>query len=132
MVKVIFLQCRRPKFYHGLGRSPGGEHSNPLQLGISLVVQCLRTHLWASLMGQTVKSLPAVEEIWVPSLDWEAPLEEETSTHSGILAWKIPLIFLEPGWVTVHGVAESGTTVLGLRLSWLGPISSAWLAPLHP
>ena len=108
MVKVIFLKCRRPEFYHGLGRSPGGEHGNPLQLGISPVVQWLRTHLWASLMGQTVKSLPAMEETWVPSLDWEAPLDsEETSTHSGILAWKIPWIFLEPGWVTVHGVAKS-------------------------
>ena len=24
------------------------------------------------------------------SLDWEDPLEEETVTHSGILAWRIP------------------------------------------
>jgi len=26
----------------------------------------------------------------VQSLGWEDPLEEETATHSSILAWKIP------------------------------------------
>ena len=30
------------------------------------------------------------------------------------------------------GRRESGTTVLCLRLLCLGPVSSAWLAPLHP
>ena len=28
--------------------------------------------------------------MWVRSLDWEDPLEEEMATHSNILAWKIP------------------------------------------
>ena len=27
--------------------------------------------------------------MWVPSLGWEDPLEEEMATHSSILAWKI-------------------------------------------
>ena len=26
---------------------------------------------------------------WVPSLDWEDPLEKEMATHSSILAWRI-------------------------------------------
>ena len=26
---------------------------------------------------------------WVPSLDWEDPLEKEMATHSSILAWEI-------------------------------------------
>ena len=30
--------------------------------------------------------------MWVLSLGHEDPLEEEVATHSGILAWKIPLI----------------------------------------
>ena len=30
------------------------------------------------------------QEMRVWSLDWEDPLEKETATHSGILAWKIP------------------------------------------
>ena len=43
-----------------------------------------------------VKSLPAVREAWVQSLDQEDPLEKETATHSSILVWKIPWIE-EPG-----------------------------------
>ena len=31
-----------------------------------------------------------MEEMQVRSLGWEGPLEEETATHSRILAWKIP------------------------------------------
>ena len=37
-----------------------------------------------------VKHLPAVQETWVQSLGWEAPLEKEMATHYSILAWKIP------------------------------------------
>ena len=36
-----------------------------------------------------VKNLPAVQEARVPSLSQEDPLEEETATHSSILAWEI-------------------------------------------
>ena len=28
--------------------------------------------------------------MWLPSLGWEDPLEQEKATHSSILAWKIP------------------------------------------
>ena len=41
-------------------------------------------------MAQTVKRLPAMWETWVRSLGWEDPLEKEMTTHSSILAWKIP------------------------------------------
>ena len=34
--------------------------------------------------------------MWVRSLGWEDPLEEEMATHSGILAWRIPWT-KEPG-----------------------------------
>ena len=37
-----------------------------------------------------VKNLPAVQEIWVPSLGREDPLEKEMATHSSIFAWIIP------------------------------------------
>ena len=50
------------------------------------------TLLWqqrASLVAQSVKDLPAVQETQVRSLGWEDPLEEEMATHSNILAWKI-------------------------------------------
>ena len=41
-------------------------------------------------MAQVVKSLPAMQEAWVQSLDQEDPLEKEMATHSSILAWEIP------------------------------------------
>ena len=52
----------------------------------------------ASLVAQTVENWPATWESWVQSLGWEAPLEEEMTTHSSILAWRIPCIE-EPGGV---------------------------------
>ena len=44
----------------------------------------------ASLAAQPVRNLPAMREIWVPSLGWEDPLEKGKATHSSILAWRIP------------------------------------------
>ena len=34
--------------------------------------------------------MPAIQEIWVLSLDWEDPLEKGLATHSNILAWETP------------------------------------------
>ena len=45
---------------------------------------------WASLVVQMIKNPPAMRETWVPSLDWEDPLEEGMGTHSRILSWRIP------------------------------------------
>ena len=41
-------------------------------------------------MVQTIKNLPAVQEIRVQSLGWKDPLQKGTATHSSILAWRIP------------------------------------------
>ena len=43
-----------------------------------------------SLVAQTVKNLPAVQETRAQSLDQEGPLEKEMTTHSSILAGRIP------------------------------------------
>ena len=48
--------------------------------------------LLASLVAQMVKRLPAMWETWVLSLGQEDPLEKKMTTHSSVLAWKIPLI----------------------------------------
>ena len=47
-------------------------------------------------MAQMVKSLPAMWETWVQSLDREDPLEKEMATHPSTLSWKIPWM-KEPG-----------------------------------
>ena len=44
----------------------------------------------ASLVAQTVKKLPAMQETWVQPLGWEVPLEKGKASHSSILAWRIP------------------------------------------
>ena len=50
----------------------------------------------ASLVAQTVKRLPAMQETQVRSLGQEDPLEKEMAYHSSTLAWKIPWME-EPG-----------------------------------
>ena len=61
----------------------------------------------ASLVAQTIKRLPAMQENWVRSLGWEDPLEEGMATHSNILAWRIPMG--RGAWATVHHVAQTQT-----------------------
>ena len=56
----------------------------------------------ASLVAQLVKDSSAMRETWVRSLGWEDPLDTGMTTHSSILAWRIP-------W-TVWGHRESDTT----------------------
>ena len=62
----------------------------------------------ASIMVQTMKNPPAMQETQVTSLGREDPLEEGTATHSSIPAWRTPGTE-EPGRATVHGVAKSRT-----------------------
>jgi len=51
-----------------------------------------RRHLLCrtSLVAQTVKCLPTMQETWIRSLGQEDPLEKEMASHSSTLAWKIP------------------------------------------
>ena len=46
--------------------------------------------MMTSLVAQTVKSLPTMQETQFQSLGGEDALEKEIATHSSILAWKIP------------------------------------------
>ena len=45
--------------------------------------------------------------MWVGSLGWEDPLEEEMATHSSILAWEIPWTE-EPGGLQSIGSQRVG------------------------
>ena len=66
------------------------------------------TYIWTSLVPQMVKSPPAMRETWIQSLGWEDPLEEGMTTHSRILAWRIPTD--RGAWQTiVHRVTKSQT-----------------------
>ena len=78
------------------------------------------TIIWASLVAQMVKNLPAMWETWVQSLGWEDPVEEGMSTNSSVLAWRI---LMDKGtWqATVHGVAKSqdSTKPLSIRNNYI-------------
>ena len=66
-------------------------------------------YLWASLVAQRLKCLPAVWETWVQSLGREDPLEKEMAIHSSILVWRIPWTE-EFGGLQSTGRKESDTT----------------------
>ena len=49
----------------------------------------LSLHFGASLLAQTIKNLPAMQDTQIQSLGQEDPLEKGIATHSSILAWEI-------------------------------------------
>ena len=67
-----------PGLIPGLRRPHGERNGYPLQ------------YSWASLVAQTVKNLPAMQETWVRSLGWEEPLEEGTATTPVLLPGESP------------------------------------------
>ena len=60
-------------------------------------------------MAQMVKNLPAMQETQVRSEGREDPLEESMSTHSNILAWRIPRTE-EPGGLHSMELQRVNTT----------------------
>ena len=63
--------------------------------------------VWASLVVQLVKNLPAMQETRVQSLSLEDTLEKGMAIHSRILAWKIPWTE-EPGRLPSMGLKRVG------------------------
>ena len=60
-----------------------------------------------SLVAQTVKNPPAIQETWGQSWGWEDPLEKRMATRSNILAWRIPWTE-EPGGLQSMGSQRVG------------------------
>ena len=75
--------------------------------GIEVRNVSAQSALPASLVVQTVKNLPAMQETQVPSLGREDPLEKGMATHSSILAWRIPWTE-EPGGLESMGCQRVG------------------------
>ena len=61
----------------------------------------------ASLVAQTVKRLPAMQETQIRFLGQEVPLEKEMAIHSSTLAWKIPWME-EPDTLQSMGLQRVG------------------------
>ena len=69
----------------------------------------------ASLVAQTVKNPPTMQETQVRSLGWADPQEKGVATHSSIHAWRIPWS-KEPG---------------GLQSVWSQRVGYDWLTHTH-
>ena len=74
---------------------------------VGLQPQHTLVYIWVSLVAQTVKNLPAIQETQVRSLGWEDPLEMGTATHSSILARRSPWTE-EPGGLQSLGSQRVG------------------------
>ena len=61
----------------------------------------------ASLVAQTVKRLPVMQETQVRSLGGEDPLEKEMTIHSSVPVWRIPRLE-EPGRLQSTGSQRVG------------------------
>ena len=70
----------------------------------------VRGGFWgSSLVAQSVKNPPAMQEIPIQSLGQEDPLEKEMATHCNILAWETPWTRSLAGY-SPWGHKESDTT----------------------
>ena len=78
-VKKLKGKYRGPHPHQGTGVERQGQQLRASSKFPGMVPQ-------ASLVAQTVKNLPAVQETWVQSSGWEDPLEKEMATQSSILA----------------------------------------------
>ena len=64
--------------------------TSEIYLLFSVIFFLNQCFFWASLVAQTVKNPPAIQETRVQSLGSEDPLEKGMATHSSILVWRIP------------------------------------------
>ena len=77
-----------------------------LQVILTDIIQMYNV-LSCPLKDLNIKSMPAMQETWVPSLGWENPLEKSMATHSNILAWRISWAE-EPGGLQSMGLQRVG------------------------
>ena len=81
---VAQLVKNPPAMQEDLGLIPGSGRSSGEGIGYPL------QYSWDSLVAQLVKNLPAMQDTQIRLLGQEDPLEEGMTTHSSILAGKIP------------------------------------------
>ena len=74
-----------PGHRKGLGKKPGFTHLIKCVLSTYII-------LWASLVAQTGKNLPAIRDTGVQSLSWEDALEKEMAAAAAKLLQSCPTL----------------------------------------
>ena len=72
---------------------------------------------WASLVAQTVKNLPAMQETQVQSLGREDSLAKGMATHPSILVWRIPWAE-EPGGQQSMRLQRVSISLIRMQSLW--------------
>ena len=65
-------------------------HKKPFKMTVEMLAIFLALIDLSSLVAQSVKSMPAMQETRVPALGREDPLEKEMATYASILGWRTP------------------------------------------
>ena len=88
----------------------------------NIFIEYVFSNTSVSLVPQTIKNLPAVQETRVRSLAWEDPLDKGMATHHSIVAWRIPWIE-EAGGLQSMGFQRVGhdwaTNTFTCHISWI-------------
>ena len=85
----------------------GGAWGNYLSFEVFPFSNFANRYIWNSLGAQLVKNLPAMQKTWVWFLGQEDSLGKEMTTHSSILAWRIPWTE-DPGRLQSMGSHRAG------------------------
>ena len=90
------------QFSSQIGMHPGRSRKTPDSGILPLRDDLLLPGVPASLVAQSIKNLPAIQETWVRSAPPEDHLQKEMATYSSVLAWEIPQTE-EPGGLQSWG-----------------------------
>ena len=130
----IFLFISSSKQAYIIKGNCEGWRGSTACLGPQVIKDRAKIWIQFSLVAQTVKNLPAMQETWVQSLGWDDALEKGMATYSSILAWRIPWTE-EPGRPQSMGSQRVGhnwpTNTITFTVVWPPNISALQCVKLH-
>ena len=77
-----------------------------------------------------VKNPPAIQETGVRFLSWKDPLEKGTTTHSSVLAWRIPWTEEPAGLQSMESQRVGQDSMLPIQGAWVRSLVSK-VEPTH-
>ena len=112
---ILFFTFKKGEWKYGSFRAWTTGKYTFISICFTYLVYLLVIFLWASLVAQTVKNPPAMQDTGVRSLGWKDPLEEGNGyslQHSGL-----ENSINRETWQTIHGVCKELDMTEWLSLS---------------